>query len=131
MSMPWDQLPALAERVAPMVQEQVYQAAVEHDVMDTVVAGLVQEALARVELPQPPVGGELIAGALGMLGRALQTEAGGVAAAQVEQWLLQSPAAATLRDAALDGVKRYLDDNGARLLDIVARAAAARLSGQA
>ncbi len=44
---------------------------------------------------------------------------------------MQSPAAATLRDAALDGVKRYLDDNGARLLDIVVRAAAARLSGQA
>ncbi len=41
----------------------------QHDAAD-----LVQEALARVELPQPPVGGELIAGALGMLGRALQTK---------------------------------------------------------
>ena len=29
-----------------------------------------------------------------------------------------------------DGVKRYLDDNGARLLDIVVCAVASRLSGQ-
>jgi hypothetical protein len=130
MSMPWDRLPELAAQVAPAVEQQVYQAAVDRDLMDTVVAALVQEALNRVDFPEPPVGGELVDAALGFLGRALQSEAGGMAAASVEQWLTQSPAAATLRDAALDGVKRYLDENGGRLLDIVVKAAAARLAAQ-
>jgi hypothetical protein len=128
--MPWDQVPQLAERAAPLVQEQVYQAAVAHDLMDTVVAGLVQEALARVDFPRPAVGGDLLGDAIGMLGRALQTPLGDVALDQVEEWLVQSPAAGALRDAALDGVKRYLDDHGARLAEIVVRAAAVRLSGQ-
>jgi hypothetical protein len=130
MSMPWDRLPELAAQVAPAVEQQVYQAAIERDLMDTVVAALVQEAINRVDFPEPPVGGELVGAALGFLGRALQSEAGGMAAASVEQWLAQSPAAGTLRDAVLDGVKRYLDENGARLLDIVVRATAARLAAQ-
>jgi hypothetical protein len=94
------------------------------------VAALVQQAISRVEFPQPPGGGELVGAALGFLGRALQTEAGGMAAASAEQWLAQSPATATLRDAALDGVKRYLDENGAHLLDVVVQATAARLTAQ-
>ena len=130
MSMPWDRLPELAAQAAPAVEQQVYQAAVERDLMGTVVAGLVQEALSRVEFPAPPVGGELVGAALGFLGRALQTEAGGMATASLEQWLAQSPAATTLRDAALDGVKRYLDENGAHLLDVVVQATAARLAAQ-
>ncbi len=132
MGMPWEQhLAQLAEQAAPAVEQQVYQLASERDVMDTVIATLVQEAVARVELPAPPVGGDLVAGALGMLGRALQSPLGGMAAESIEGWLVQQPAATALRDAALDGVKRYLDDNGARLLDVVVRAAAMRFSGQA
>ncbi|HLH24678.1 MAG TPA: hypothetical protein VK066_19325 [Chloroflexota bacterium] len=130
MSMPWDRLPELAAQAAPAVEQQVYQAAVERDLMGTVVAALVQEAIGRVEFPRPAVGGELMGAALGALGRALQTEAGGLAVASAEQWLAQSPAAATLRDAALNGVKRYLDENGAHLLDIVVQATAARLTAQ-
>ena len=76
------------------------------------------------------MGGELLGGALGLLGQVLQTPVGGEAIAAAEEWLVRSPAATALRDASLDGVKRYLDDNGARLLDIVVRAAATRLSGQ-
>jgi len=132
MGMPWEQhLEQIVQQAAPAVEQQVYQLAAEQDVMDTVIAALVQEAVARVELPQAAPGGELVSGALGMLGRALQTPLGGLAAQSAEEWLARSPAATTLRDAALDGVKRYLDDNGARLLDVVVRAAAARLSGQA
>jgi len=130
MSMPWDRLPELAAQVAPAVEQQVYQAAVERDLMGTVVAALVQEAIGRVDFPQPPVGGELIGAALGFLGRALQTDAGGMAATTAEQWLAQSPATTTLRDAALEGVKRYLDENGAHLLDVVVQATAARLAAQ-
>jgi hypothetical protein len=130
VSMPWERLPELAAQVAPAVEQQVYQAAVERDLMGTVVAALVQQAISRVEFPQPPGGGELVGAALGFLGRALQTEAGGMAAASAEQWLAQSPATATLRDAALDGVKRYLDENGAHLLDVVVQATAARLTAQ-
>ena len=130
MSMPWDRLSELAAQAAPAVEQQVYQAAVEHDLMSTVVAALVQEAISRVDFPQPPAGNELVGAALGLLGRALQTEAGGMAVASAEQWLAQSPATTTLRDAALDGVKRYLDENGAHLLDIVVQATAARLAAQ-
>ncbi|SRR5579884_891975 len=131
MGMPWERhLAQAAEQAAPAVEQQVYQLAAQRDVMGTVIAALVQEAVARVELPAPAAGGDLVAGALGMLGRTLQSPLGGMAAEAAEQWLVQQPAAGALRDAALDGVKRYLDDNGARLLDIVVRAAAARLSGQ-
>jgi len=131
VGMPWEQhLAQVAEQAAPAVEQQVYQLATEQNVMDTVIAALVREAVARVELPATPVGGELLGGALGMLGRALQTPLGGVAAESVETWLASSPAAATLRDATLNGVKRYLDDNGARLLDVVVKAAAARLVAQ-
>jgi hypothetical protein len=131
VGMPWDQyVNQLAEQAAPAVEQQVYQLATEQDVMDTVIATLVREALARIDLPQPPVGGDLVGGALGMLGGALRGPLGEMVAQSAEEWLLNSPAAVALRDAALDGVKRYLDDNGGRLLDIVVQAAAARLSGQ-
>jgi hypothetical protein len=131
MGMPWEQhLAQMAEQAAPAVEQQVYQLATEQDVMDTVIAHLVREAVARVDLPAPPVGGDLLGGAIGMLGRALQTPLGGVAVESVETWLVNSPAAATVRDAALDGVKRYLDDNGARLLDVAVKAVAARLVAQ-
>ena len=131
MGMPWEQhLGQLAEQAAPAVQQNVYQMAVEHDVMGTVIAALVQEAFSRLDLPDLPVGGDLLGGALGLLGQVLQTPVGSNAVGAVEDWLVHSPASVTLRDAALDGVKSYLDDNGSRLLDIVGRAAAARLSGQ-
>ena len=131
MAMPWgDQIERMAAEAAPQVGQQVYQLAEEHDLLDTAVAMLVREAFARLELPSLPVDPGLLGGALNMLGGLMQTPVGAAASNQLVDLLAESSAANTLRDAALDGVKRYLDDNSGRLLNIVVQAAAARLTNQ-
>ncbi|MCU0657149.1 MAG: hypothetical protein MUF64_18390 [Polyangiaceae bacterium] len=109
------------------LEQNVYDQAVTQDLADSALRALVEGAIDQLQLKAPGAMGGLgaVVGLLGSLGSQLGSLG---LAEQARSLLAQYQVDQALRDAVLRGLTRYLEENGARLMQVAVDAAIQKLT---
>jgi hypothetical protein len=109
------------------LEQNVYDQAVTQDLADSALRALVEGAIDQLQLKAPGAMGGLgaVVGLLGSLGSQLGSPG---LAEQARSLLARYQVDQALRDAVLRGLTRYLEENGARLMQVAVDAAIQKLT---
>lgn len=118
---------SLKTQVLGSLEEHVYQQAVSQNLVDTVLKSLVESAVARLQVELPAVasvGGAL----LGMLGSLAPVAQSLGLDQQIAGLIRQTGVDAAMRERVIRGLTRYLEENGAHLMDVAVKAVVGKLT---
>lgn len=118
---------SLKTQVLGSLEQHVYQQAVAHNLVDTVLRELVEGAIEKLQVELPAaasVGGAL----LGMLGSLAPTVKSLGLDQQIMGLVRQAGVDTAMRDTILRGITRYLEENGGRLMEVAVQAAVGKLT---
>jgi hypothetical protein len=118
---------SLKTQVLGSLEQHVYQQAVAHNLVDTVLRELVEGAVEKLQVELPAaasVGGAL----LGMLGSLAPTVKSLGLDRQIIGLVRQAGVDTAMRDTILRGITRYLEENGGRLMEVAVQAAVGKLT---
>lgn len=115
------------QSVLSTLEEQIYQQAERQDLADTVLKSLVESAVSRLQVEMPAVTG--VAGALLGLLQPLAAQASSLGLDQQFVDLLKRNGVDTaMKQRIIQGLSRYLEANGERLMSVAFSALIEKLS---
>lgn len=118
---------SLKSQVLGSLETHVYQQAVAQNLVDTVLRELVEGAVEKLQVEMPAaasVGGAL----LGMLGALAPTVKSLGLDQQIMGLIRQAGVDTAMRDTVIRGITRYLNENGAHLMEVAVNAVVGKLT---
>lgn len=118
---------SLKTQVLDSLEEHVYQQAVSQNLADTVLRALVESAVGQLQVQMPAAAGMASAlfGALGSLAPMVHSLG---LDQQVVGLIRQAGIDTAMRDRIVRGITRYLEANGAHLMEVAVQAAVGKLT---
>lgn len=118
---------ALKSQVLGSLEEKVYEQAVAANLVDTVLRELVEAAVERLQV-QMPAAVSGVGALLGFLGSVAPTVQSLGLDTHVSGLIKQLGVDTAMRDSVIRGITRYLEANGAHLMDVAVKAAVQKLT---
>jgi hypothetical protein len=118
---------SLKSQVLGSLETHVYQQAVQQNLVDTVLRELIESAIERLQVQMPgaaSVGGAL----LGVLGALAPTVKSLGLDQQIVGLIRQAGVDTAMRDTVIRGISRYLEENGAHLMEVAVNAVINKLT---
>ncbi|MFO0645893.1 MAG: hypothetical protein U0326_06620 [Polyangiales bacterium] len=118
---------ALKSQVLGSLEEKVYEQAVAANLVDTVLRELVEAAVERLQV-QMPAAVSGVGALLGFLGSVAPTVQSLGLDTHVSGLIKQLGVDTAMRDSVIRGITRYLEANGAHLMEVAVKAAVQKLT---
>ncbi len=118
---------SLKKQVFDGLETQVYEQAVQRNLVDTVLRELVESAVERmqVEMPAAASVGSALLGVFGALAPTVKSLG---LDQQIMGYVREAGLDAAMRERVIRGITRYLEENGAHLMDVAVQAVVAKLT---
>jgi len=117
----------LKSQVLGSLEEKVYEEAVANNLVDSVLRQLVESAVEKLQV-QMPAAASGVGALLGFLGSVAPTVQSLGIDTQMSGIIRQLGVDTAMRDSVIRGITRYLEANGARLMEVAVTAAVQKLT---